>query len=84
MNEQFLEVYDRFQEQRTYVDDRFQEQRTYVDDRFQEQRTYVDDRFKDLEVLIKNSRATSGWNDIYPVRVQNEIPSHFPNKVIKF
>jgi hypothetical protein len=46
------------------VDKRFEGQRSYVDDRFQQ----VDDRFQELEVLIKNSRATSGWHDIFPVR----------------
>jgi stress response protein YsnF len=35
------------------VDDRFQQ----VDDRFQQ----VDNRLQQVEVLIKNSRATSGW-----------------------
>jgi hypothetical protein len=90
----------RFEEQRSYMDGRFEEQRSYmddrfqqVDDRFQEQRVYVDDRFQELEVLIRNSRATSGWHDILPVRVQNPLvepqnryqtPSYFPSKVIKF
>jgi len=71
------------------MDGRFEEQRSYVDDRFQQ----VDDRFQELEVLIKNSRATSGWHDIFPVRVQNPLaeprnryqtPSYFPSKVVKF
>ena len=71
------------------VDEHFEEQRSYIDDRFQQ----VDDRFQDLEVLIKNSRASSGWQDIFPVRVQNPLaeprnrhqtPPNFPNKVVKF
>jgi hypothetical protein len=81
VDDRFQQVDDRFQQ----VDDRFQQ----VDDRFQQ----VDDRFLELEVLIKNSRATSGWHDIFPVRIHNPLaepgnryqtPSHFPNKVIKF
>jgi hypothetical protein len=81
VDDRFQQVDDRFQQ----VDDRFQQ----VDDRFQQ----VDDRFQDLEVLIKNSRATNGWHDIYPVRVQDPLaeprnryqtPPSFPNKVVKF
>jgi hypothetical protein len=81
VDDRFQQVDDRFQQ----VDDRFQQ----VDDRFQQ----VDDRFQDLEVLIKNSRATSGWHDIFPVRVQNPLaeprnryqtPPYFPSKVVKF
>jgi hypothetical protein len=62
-----------------------------VDERFKEQRSNMDNR--NLEVLIKNSRATNGWNDIYPVRVQNPLaeprnsyqtPPRFPSKVVKF
>jgi hypothetical protein len=61
------------------IDERFQEQRSYIDDRFQQ----VDDRFQDLEVLIKNSRATSSWQDIFPVREPRnryQTPPAFPSK----
>jgi hypothetical protein len=53
----------------------------------------LDDRFQELEVLIRNSRATSSWHDIFPVRVQNllaeprnryQTPPYFPSKVVKF
>jgi hypothetical protein len=81
VDDRFQQVDDRFQQ----FDDRFQQ----VDDRFQQ----VDDRLSELEVLIKNSRATSGWDDILPVRVKNPLigaqdryltPLHFPSRVVKF
>jgi hypothetical protein len=53
--------------------ERFKEQRMYINQRFEEQRIYIDDRFQELEVLIKNSRATSGWHNIFPVRVHNPL-----------
>jgi hypothetical protein len=71
------------------IHQKLDEQRSYMNDRFQQ----VDDRFQELEVLIKNSRATSGWDNIYPVRVQDPLaepqnryqtPPHFPSKVVKF
>jgi hypothetical protein len=65
VDEHFELVDERFKEQRSYMDDRFQQ----VDDRFQQ----VDDRFQDLEVLMKNSRATSSWHDIFPVRVHDPL-----------
>src|SRR2546421_8800281 len=92
MDKRFELVDEHFEEQRSYIDDRFQQvddRFQQVDDRFQQ----VDDRFQDLEVLIKNSRASSGWQDIFPVRVQNPLaeprnrhqtPPNFPNKVVKF
>src|SRR5947209_3849813 len=77
--EQRLYMDERFREQRAYVDDRFQQvddRFQQVDDRFQQvddRFQQADDRFQELEVLIRNSRATSGWHDIFPVRVQNPL-----------
>jgi hypothetical protein len=97
--EQRLYMDERFREQRAYVDDRFQQvddRFQQVDDRFQQvddRFQQADDRFQELEVLIRNSRATSGWHDIFPVRVQNPLaeprnryqtPPYFPSKVVKF
>src|SRR5271163_4482849 len=88
INDRLQQVDDRFQQiddRLQQIDDRFQQ----VDDRFQQ----VDNRFQDLEVLIKNSRATSSWQDIFPIRVRNPLaeprnryqtPPKFPNKVVKF
>jgi hypothetical protein len=92
IRQEFENVNKKLDEQRSYIDERFTEQRVYVDDRFQQvddRFQQVDDRFQDLEVLIKNSRATSSWHDIHPVRVldshrQSLIPANFPNKVVKF
>ena len=75
----FDRVRERFQEQHNYIDERFQQ----VDERFQQ----VDDRLQDLEVLMKNSRATTRWHDIFPVRDplnRYRTPPNFPDKVIKF
>jgi hypothetical protein len=99
MDNRFELVDERFREQRSYMDDRFQQvddRFQQVDDRFQQvddRFQQVDDRLQELEVLIKNSRATSGWHDIFPVRVQNPLaeprnryqtPPYFPSKVVKF
>jgi hypothetical protein len=81
-----------FQTMRTYMDKRFElvdKRFELVDKRFEEQRSYMDDRFQQVEALMMNSRAASGWHDIIPIRVLNPLesqkePPNFPNKVIKF
>jgi hypothetical protein len=85
-----------FQTMRIYMDKRFElvdKRFELVDERFKEQRSYMDDRFQQVEALMMNSKAASSWHDIVPIKVLNphaepqnryQIPSNFPNKVIKF
>ena len=91
LDEQRLYMDDRFREQRLYMDERFREQRAYVDDRFQQvddRFQQADDRFQELEVLIRNSRATSGWHNISPLEsrilsqnLETDIKHHHTSQV---
>src|SRR5436305_3353225 len=103
IKKEFQNLHQKLDEQRSYMTDRFSEVYAYMDDRFQQvddrfqqvddRFQQVDDRLQELEVLMKNSRATSGWHDIYPVRVQipqaeprnrYQTPPRFPDRVVKF